>query len=365
MRRPTALALALATAAGLSRSALATPPGSVATRRSAAARGDVATGDDGGARNGHGANGVEAPLEAAKPVHLRLALSPAASAFMTEVRVRSLLQVELADVLPLAEEPTGAIDENAVRAWVDLPDSAEVMIQVQAPGRVMTRRRLDVTGLGWDVAARFTALATAEVVRAQLAPVRVRRSRPHVPTTAEIDAADRDRPRWSIAGGGVARLGEGPALFGAELEIGHATRAIDARVGARLVGGAADVQAQALEAGLSAEHRLHMAPWLRADLGASFAVGAAGVVDVASALGPASDSSGYGRLAARIGGSARIAPQTWLGLRVEPGGVVGGPTIFGVRPLEGASVGIVLAISRDLPVGEMVLPTGPTASSPR
>jgi hypothetical protein len=337
--RPTALVLALATATGLSRSALAVPP------------------------NGNG-SGSAATVESVRPQHLRLALSPAASAFMTEVRVRSLLHVELADVLPLADEPTGAIDENAVRAWVDLPDSAEVVIQVQAPGRAMTRRRLDVTGLGWDVAARFTALATAEVVRGQLAPVRVRRPRPHVPTTAEIDAADRDRARWTIAGGGVARLGEGPALFGAELEIGHATRAIDARLGARLVGGDGEAQAQALEAGLSAEHRLHMAPWLRADLGASFAVGAAAVVDVTPALGPRSDSAGYGRVAARVGASARIAPQTWLGLRVEPGAVVGGPTISGARPLDGASMGIVVAISRDLPVGEMALPSGPSPAPP-
>jgi hypothetical protein len=347
VRRPTALALAMATAAGLSRAAVAAPPG--------------ASGDGNGSSNG---NGAGTPVESTRPLHLRLALSPAAGAFMTEVRVRSLLRVELADVLPLADQPIGAIDENAVRAWVDLPDSAEVMIQVQAPGRAMTRRRLDVTGLGWDVAARFTALATAEVVRGQLAPVRVRRPRPHVPTTAEIDAADRARSRWLIAGGGVARVGEGPALFGAELEVGHATRAVDARLGARLVGGGGDVQAQALEAGLSAEHRLHFMPWLRADLGASFAVGTAAVVDVTAAP-PASDSAGYGRVAARVGGSARVAPQTWLGLRLEPGVVVGGPTIAGASALDGASLGIVVAISRDLPVGAMVLPTGASPPPPR
>ncbi len=347
MRRPTALALALATTATL-----------VATV--AGAGGPRGDGTDHGSGNG---NAAAAPVEVPRPEHLRLALSPAASAFMTEVRVRSLLRVELEGVLPLAELPTGAIDENAVRAWVDLPDDTSVLIQAQAPGRVMTRRRLDVTGLGWDVAARFTALATAEVVRAQLAPVRVRRPRPYVPTRADIDGADRDRARWVIAGGGVARAGDGPALLGAELELGHATRAIDARLGGRVLAGGGEVHTQALEAGLSAEHRLHIKPWLRVDLGAAFAVGSAGMVDATRVLGPASDAAGYGRFASRVGAAVRLVPQTWLGVRLEPGVVVGGPTIARRQPMDGASFGGVLAISRDLPVGELVLPTGTPASS--
>jgi hypothetical protein len=343
VRRPTSLALALATAA-----ALAGAPARGGPR-------DVAGGS--GSSNGNGRNGgVAAAAEPVKPRHLRLALSPAAGAFMTEVRVRSLLRVELAGELPLADEPTGPIDENAVRAWIDLPDEASVLIQVQAPGRVLTRRRLDVTGLQWDVAARFTALATAELVRAHLTPLRVRRPRPRVPTADEIDRADRARPRWVVAAGAHAHLGGGPPTLGPELELGHATRVVDVRLQARLVGGDADQQrVQAGELGLSALHRLHATPWLRAELGASFAVGSASMIEVTPTRSLEGDAAGHGRLGARLGLGARVIDQTWLGLRVEPDVIVGGPAQRdGDRPLAGGGVAVVLGISRDVPIGEAV-----------
>ena len=330
MRRPTALALALATTVALAAPrARAAPPA-----------------------NGNGPAAAVTTVDVPRPSALRLALSPAAGSFMTEVRVRALLDVELQGVVPLAEHPTGPIAEPVVRAWIDLPDAATVLIEVQAPGRVMTARHLDVTGLNWDVAARFAALATAELVRAQLAPVRVRRPRPRVPTPREIDEADRRRPRWVVSGGAHGRVGEGIVAGGPELEIGHATRVVDTRLGARLLGGDGDARLRAAEVGLSAEHHLHAAPWLRADVGASAAIGTAAATDDTR-----EDAGGHGRLAARLGLAARIAPQTWLGLRLEPGVVVGGPmSPGGASAIDGASVGVSLAVTRDVPLGELVLP---------
>lgn len=328
MRRPTALALALATSA-----ALAAPAARGAPARSTAA----ATVD---------------PASVPRATALRLALSPAAASFLTEPRMRALLEVELQGLLPLGELATGPLDEAVVRAWIDQPDASTVAIQVQAPGRGLTHRLLDVTGLTWDVAAHFTALGTAELVRAQLAPVRTRRPRPRIPTRAEIDAADRARPRWVVAAGAHARAGEGLVAGGPELEVGHATPAVDVRLGGRVLGGDGDARLRAVEIDLAAQHRIHPAPWLRVELGGAIGVGTAGAT-----VGAVDHATGYGRLAARAGLAARVAPQTSLGLRVEPGVIVGGPEVGRTGPgaIEGASLGLSIALTRDLPLGDLVI----------
>jgi hypothetical protein len=291
-------------------------------------------------------NGGAAARAEVRPARLRLGLSPAAASFLTEPRVRALLEVELVGVLPIAEGSIGPLDEPAIRAFIDQPDASSVVIQVQAPGRALTLRRVDVTGLGWDVAARFTAIATAEIVRAQLAPVRVRRRPPRKPTEAELDAVDRRRPRVVVAAAAHAAIGSGPARFGPELALGHATPVVDVAASGLFTAGDDGRRVGTVEAALTASHRLHFAPWLRAEAGAVVGVGTATLGEGAS-----EDAAGFGHLAARVGLGARLAPDTWLSLRVLPGGIVGGPTDAAEqRPLEGASLGVALALSREIPI---------------
>ncbi len=296
------------------------------------------------AGNGHDPASAHA-TEASRPVHLRLALAPAAASFMTELRVRALLEVELEGALGIAEEPVGPLDEAAVRVYIDQPEAASIVLQVQTPGRPLTRRRIDVTGLTWDVAARFTAIATAEIVRDHLAPARVRRSRPRAPSPAELEAADRRRARLLVAASVRADLGAGDPRAGPELAIGHATSIVDVRLAGSITGGA---DTRTAEVDLAAMHRLHAGSWLRAELGGVLGVGTAAITE-----GDDRDREGFGRVAARLGLAARVAPETWLGLRLEPGAIVGGPRDPGGGPepaLEGAVVGLALSLARDVPI---------------
>lgn len=295
-----------------------------------------------------------APPPAPAPTKLRLALSPAAASFMTDLRVRSLLDVELEGVLTIAEEATGPLDEPSVRVFLDQPEGASVVIQVQAPGRSITRRRVDVTGLTWDVAARFAAIATAEIVRAELQPVRTRKPKARKPTAEELDRADQARSRLRIGAGSSSLVAwKGPFAIGPELSLGHTTSWFDVDVAARAAFGDGDVRTAAAEAWVTLGHTLHFTSWLRGEIGGGIGAGTMSLVTASDDL-----ADGYGHAAGRVGVGTRIASETWLALRVEPGTIIAGPTTAGGQhPLEGGVLGLTLSIERAAPIEEPRLPS--------
>lgn len=309
----------------------------------------------GAARDGSGAPRPDTPPGAADvappaapaPTRVRLALSPAAASFMTDLRVRSLLDVELEGFLPLGEEVTGPLDELSVRVYIDQPEGASVVIQVQAPGRTLTRRRVEVTGLTWDVAARFAAIATAEIVRAELQPLRARRAKAHKPTQGELEAADRARARVRIGAGASSNVAwSGPISIGPELSLGHTTPWVDVDIAARAAFAEGETRVAAVEAWLSLGHTMLMTSWLRLEVGGGIGAGTMSRTEDAEDL-----HDGFGHAAGRIGVGARLAPETWLAVRLEPGTIVGGPTTAsGGRPLEGGVLGLALSIERAIPV---------------
>jgi hypothetical protein len=281
------------------------------------------------------------------PTKVRLALSPAAASFMTDLRVRSLLDVELAALVPLAEESVGPLDEPAVRVFIDQPEGASLVIQVQAPGRPITRRRVDVTGLTWDVAARFAAIATAEIVRAELQPVRTRKPKARKPTPEELERADQARSRVRIAAGGASFVAwEGPIAAGPELSIGHTTLWVDVDLAARAAFGDGDTRVGAFETWLTLAHTMHVSAWIRLEVGGGIGAGTMSLVSDVD-----DDADGFGHAAGRIGVGARIAPETWIALRVEPGTLIAGPSAAaGARPFEGGVLGLALSIERSTPI---------------
>jgi hypothetical protein len=265
--------------------------------------------------------------EAPAPGLVRVALSKAAAGFLTEGRVRRLIDVELPRASPLAPEPFGPLDENAVHVFIDLPAPGTVTIQVQAPGRKLETRRVDVAGLAWDVAARVTAIATSESVRAQLAPLRRRPTRPHEATQAEIDAAERRSAAFSVSGAGVAAFAPSMrgGLGGARLTASFHHPWLTEELSLAALGGDSRIgRLRHVELGIGASHRLWLAPFLRVRLG-----GVAGLVSLRASrpetpTGASSipDASFNLRAAAKVGLDARLAKKAWLTLDLEPGALL-------------------------------------------
>lgn len=260
------------------------------------------------------------PVPAKAPV-VRLSVSTAAAALLTEARVRRLVDLELYGAVEVAIEAQGPLDEEAVRVFVDLVKIDVVMIQVQAPGRRIETRKVNVRGLVADVAARFTALAVSESVRAQLAPVRKRPPKPKGPTAAEIDAATRRAPSVAIIGrltsGWLAE--RGAVLGGATLGVAFHQPILSEEISGTWIAGSDGREAIAmtdLKIGLS--HRMWFFPDFRGHVGGGFALSHISVEPVGSADRGAFNLRAFGQ----IGLEGRLSPRTWLGFSIEPGGMI-------------------------------------------
>lgn len=255
------------------------------------------------------------------PSIVRVGLSDQAAAFLTEARVRRLMELELPESVHLADAAVGPLDENAVRLYVDLPEPSVVTIQVQAPGRRLEQRRVDVSGLTWDVAARVTAVAASEAVRSQIAPIRKRPSKPKEPTDAELMAAMRDVPTVRLLGelSGAVLPSAGAGLVGSRFGIGFHQPYFFEELSLGALGGAGDHgNLRWLELSAVLGHRLFFTSRVRSELGATFSLARA---DYAGG-----DAGGEGaftlRAAAHLSLEVRPTERLWIGLELEPGAVL-------------------------------------------
>ncbi|MFO0611164.1 MAG: hypothetical protein U0414_01155 [Polyangiaceae bacterium] len=282
-----------------------------------------------------------APDEPVPPSTVRLALSDQAAAFLTEARVRRLMELELPESVHLAEAAVGPLDENAVRLYVDLPEPSVVTIQVQAPQRRLEMRRVDVSGLSWDVAARVTAVAASEAVRSQIAPIRKRPTKPKEPSDAELAALLRETPAIRVLGevaGAVAPSG-GMGLVGSRLGVGFHQRFFFEELSLSALGGAGDRgNLRWLELGAVLGHRLVFTSRVRSELGATFGLARADYLGA-----DAEDGAFTLRAAAHLSLEVRATEQLWLGLEIEPGAVL----LDAPESLQGLWLGANLSIGWD------------------
>lgn len=248
--------------------------------------------------------------------------------------MRRLVELQLGGGLEVAPEPFGALDENAVRVFIDLPSPATAEIQAQAPKRRLAVRRVDVAGLPWDAATRFVAIAASESIRLQVRPLPKRKPRP--PTDAEL--ADRQARTPSVELGGALSgawlESAGGGLFGSRLRLTFHQRLISESLSFSALGSTSG--AEWLEGGIGAAHRTFWLPNVRTSFGAGVAV--AGVFE-SSASGEADP---WLRAHATLGVGLRATPRAWLSVDLEPG-----VAIDLQREAAGAWIGAAMSVSYD------------------
>jgi hypothetical protein len=273
---------------------------------------------------------------------VRLALSKQAAAFLTEGRVRTLVNLELPSTTRLAEEPTGPLDENSIHLYVDLPEPSVVTIQVQAPQRKVQTRRVDVAGLAWDVAARVTAIAASEAVRSVLEPEHPRPTKPREPTDEELATTFRKTPSIGVTGSfGGAVLPSIAALGGSRLAVSFHQPFFTEELTLTALGGDGPAgRLRWLELGVTAGYRLYFSSRIRSDLGASFGVAHASLRPNDPTMGGDDFTV---RVAAHLTFDVRVLDRTWLTFQIEPGGIlVDAPT-----SVRGAWFGANLGVAFD------------------
>ena len=296
--------------------------------------------------DGAGAAKEAAPAAVITPV--RVALSKAAADFLTEGRVRQLIDLELPASTPLAGEPVGPLDENAVRVYIDLPRPGAVVIQVQGPQRRLETRTVNVTGLAWDVAARVTAIATSESVRAQVAPLPKRSTKPRPPTPEEIENALRRSPAIgvgaSFAGAYLPRLRGG--LVGSRVGLELHQPVFSEHLSLAAMGGSGETgQLRWIELAVGATHRMWLGTGVHLEVGAEFALAQSRMAPLASVAKDAVLNA-EARAAAVVGLGVRLHREAWLTLDLDPGAVVT-DTPSGIQ---GAWLGVALGIAFEKPL---------------
>jgi len=298
-----------------------------------------------------------APAPSAERLPVRLALSPAAAEYLTEIRVRRVLAAELGGAAELTSTSTGPLDESTVQVWVDLPEPSRVILQVKAPKRRLARRRVNISGLPWDVAARFVAIAVSQIVRRQLRPLRVRPvQKPKGPSPEELEHAARRLSSVVLESGfgAVALPGASGALMGPRLALGGHGAGFHHQVSAQwLVGDAGPGALRWFELGAGGDYRHWLTRSLRLTLGANAAVAAVRFADSEVVRSPPNEADGWSaRVAAALGAQVRLGQRQWLSLTMEPGVIlreVPYRTATGASAIDGAWLGARLGLVWDQP----------------
>ena len=212
--------------------------------------------------------------------------------------------------------------------WIDLPTPSTALIEVRIGERAVARRELAVGGLAWDVVARFAAIATADMVRAQMRPVRPRRTTPTPKrkTPEELELEARDAPAATFTGSWmVAALPTARAfLAGPSLALGlRSRRASIGATGALLGGGIEGSPVRWLEGGLVGDYRLWVNPGWRLVAGATATLASLRMPEALAVDGSIDDHDTWSaRAGAVLGSEWKLGPAAWLGLALEPGAVL-------------------------------------------
>ncbi|EYF02297.1 hypothetical protein [Chondromyces apiculatus] len=268
-----------------------------------------------------------APAPAPPPVEVRVALSAAASGTLSEARLRRLIDIELGDTAQIAAA-AGPLDVSAARVWIDRPTEARLEIQVRLDTRPVVRRGISISGLTADVAARLVAIATSEMVRAEIRRLRLprRAPAPRRPTPEEVELASRDLDALDLAAGPDAAFLPASAAFlaGPAISLGLRRHRVDQTLFARwLASPLGDGTLRWLEAGLAADYRIWVHPSVRLSFGASAALASVRITGARAvdAL-PGEKDTWSARAGALAAIDTRIGGPLWLGLHLEPGAVL-------------------------------------------
>lgn len=261
---------------------------------------------------------MAAPEVEASPKIVRIVIAKTAAEKLSELRVRRLVELQLGGDIRVPEEPGGPLNENAVRVYIDLPEPAIVEVQVQGPGRKLETRRVDVSGLPWEVASRFVSIATSELVRGQLTPRR--KPRPRLPTPDEIADKLAGEPSFELSaaleGAWLGDLDE--ALIGSRLAATFHQRALSERVSLGWLAGTSG--GSWLDLDVAATHRFWFGPDFRLGLGGGFALAVLNDAPIVPPAGvEAADPALWVRAHARATLDVRLAEQAFIGFDLEPG----------------------------------------------
>lgn len=275
------------------------------------------------------ANGA-AHADAPKKLEVRLALSPAAAKTLSEPRFRRLIEIELQDIGALAQSATGPLGDHVAYLWIDQPTTSKITIEVRAAERPAARRDIAVLGLSGDVAARLSALAAAELLRAQRGPIRapVQQKPANVaPTPEQIERASRTRPALvlDLAGSAAFLPQAGGGLGGASVEAGFRCFGVSESLFGRFYTGSIRDAGPArwLEAGLALRYHLWLHPRFRLGFGGTMSLASVHLGQVSSIGGVAGERDTWSaRAGAAISAEARVAKSLWLSLALEPGAVL-------------------------------------------
>jgi hypothetical protein len=296
-----------------------------------------------------------APSPPPRIVEVRLALSAAALKQLSEPRLRRLMEIELGDSALLAPSSTGPLGDHVAYVWVDVADHSSAMaIEVRVGTRPVERRVIADAEVTGDLAARVIAIAAAEMVRAQMRPVRPPRKppAPKGPSPEEIEAASRQSDALAVDAHAVAAFvpSAGAWMFGPSVDVGFRRFGASGHLfGSWLTGPTAYGSARWFEVGVAASYRYWINPSLRfaAEISATTAA-----VRVSGARITGDPETKIDTWSARAGGSLtaewRVHEPLWLTLGVGPWAVLRPfdvVTSAGAHaPFEGLFLGAALGI---------------------
>jgi hypothetical protein len=254
---------------------------------------------------------------------VRLSLSPAAAASLSELRVRRLLGIELRNVAALSPAAGGPLGDHIVHVWIDLPSPRSALIEARAGERPLSRREIPIANLSADVAARLVAISASELIRAQTRPTRPRRpAPPRRPSPEELEKAARMAPAltWSAAGAVALIPAEGGVLAGPGAELAYRPHVAGQRLFTRwLTGPTSAGVLRWFEVGLGADYRLWVTPSFRFALGASAAIASLHFTSVRAVdAQPWALDTWSARAGADLAAELRLGDSTWLGLSFAP-----------------------------------------------
>lgn len=275
------------------------------------------------------AGAPEAPSAgSSRLVEVRFAVSSSASKQLSEPRLRRLLEIELGDEALLAPAAIGPLGDHVAYVWVDLVEPSTVVIEVRTGVRPVDKREIADAELTGDIVVRVIAIAAADMVRAQMRPVRPPKKppAPKPPSPEEIEAESRlvDALMWSPRASSVLVPAAGATMFGPTLDLGFRRFGAGAHLTTSYVAGPTGFgSARWFEVGLAMSYRLWVTPFLRfaAEISA-----AAAAVHVAGASLAGEPNDALDTWTARAGGSAavewRVREPIWLTLSIGPSAVL-------------------------------------------
>lgn len=289
-----------------------------------------------------------------RTLELRLGMSSAAAERLSEPRMRRLLELELDEKVKLAPGPAGPLGDHVAYVWLDLATPSRVSVELRFADRPVVRREVGTSGISWDVAARIVAITTAEMMRAQIRPVRTVR-RPPPPKEPTPDERDRARQKLDALAFDAhlvsAFVPESSAfVLGPGLSVSLRRLGFSQHLSASWMAGSASFGSlRWLDISLGGDYRVWLSRVFRLSFGASASMALTHLGGVLSTDGiVGAQNSWSSRATLDLGAETRLGRSAWLGLLLQPGMILRAvpyraKAAIGDGALEGAWIGASIA----------------------